>query len=105
MNWYLLITSYVFLLFDFFKVIAVVNGAKIYGIIPTVWANSSFEVLVTTCKTVPAGNSFTTDFAKAAIIGENLGQSEHTDFISISYSSTDYVGHQFGVASKEIEDT
>ena len=63
--------------------------------------NNNFSIL----KKIPAGNSFTTDFAKAAIIGENLGQSEHTDFLSISYSSTDYVGHQFGVASKEIEDT
>ncbi len=64
-------------------------------------SNNNYSIL----KAIPAGNSFTTDFAKAAIIGENLGQSKHTDFISISYSSTDYVGHQFGVASKEIEDT
>ncbi|CAM1374465.1 alkaline phosphatase PafA [Tenacibaculum xiamenense] len=63
--------------------------------------NNNYSIL----KAIPAGNSFTTDFAKAAIIGENLGQSEHTDFLSISYSSTDYVGHQFGVASKETEDT
>lgn len=56
-------------------------------------------------KEIPAGNSLTTDFAKAAIIGENLGKSEHTDFLTISFSSTDYVGHKFGVDSKEIEDT
>lgn len=55
-------------------------------------------------KEIPAGNSLTTDFAKAAIIGENLGKSEHTDFLTISFSSTDYVGHKFGVDSKEIED-
>ncbi|WP_440881799.1 alkaline phosphatase PafA [Tenacibaculum sp. C7A-26P2] len=64
-------------------------------------SNNNYSII----KAIPAGNSFTTDFVKAAIIGENLGQSEHTDFLSISYSSTDYVGHQFGVASKEIEDT
>ncbi|PQJ20706.1 alkaline phosphatase PafA [Tenacibaculum sp. SG-28] len=63
--------------------------------------NNNYSIL----KGVPAGNTLTTDFAKAAIIGENLGKSEHTDFLAISYSSTDYVGHQFGVASKEIEDT
>ena len=56
-------------------------------------------------KAIPAGNSLTTDFIKAAIIGEQLGQSEYTDFLAVSYSPTDYVGHQFGVASKEIEDT
>ena len=63
--------------------------------------NGNFEMI----KTIPAGNSFTTDFVKAAIVGENLGKSEFTDFLAISFSSTDYIGHQFGVASKEIEDT
>jgi predicted AlkP superfamily pyrophosphatase or phosphodiesterase len=56
-------------------------------------------------KAIPAGNSITADFAKAAIIGENLGKSEYTDFLTISFSSTDYVGHQYGPASVEIEDT
>ncbi len=56
-------------------------------------------------KAIPAGNSITADFAKAAIIGENLGKSEYTDFLAISFSSTDYVGHQYGPASVEIEDT
>ncbi|WP_442265524.1 alkaline phosphatase PafA [Tenacibaculum sp. ZS6-P6] len=63
--------------------------------------NNNYSII----KAIPAGNSLTTDFAKAAIIGENLGQNEYTDFLTVSYSSTDYVGHQFGVDSKEIEDT
>ena len=63
--------------------------------------NNNYSII----KAIPAGNSLTTDFAKATIIGENLGQSDFTDFLAVSYSSTDYVGHQFGVASKEIEDT
>lgn len=54
---------------------------------------------------VPFGNSLTTDFALAAIDGEALGQDEITDFLTISYSSTDYVGHNFGVNSKEVHDT
>jgi len=54
---------------------------------------------------VPFGNTFTTDFAEAAIIGESLGRSSATDFLSISYSSTDKIGHKYGVDSKEIEDT
>lgn len=63
--------------------------------------NGNFDII----KSVPAGNTLTTDFAKAAIIGENLGKSNFTDFLAVSYSSTDYVGHKYGPASIEIEDT
>ena len=63
--------------------------------------NNNYSLL----KEIPAGNSFTADFAKAAIINENLGKGKHTDFLAVSFSSTDYVGHRFGAASKEIEDT
>jgi len=62
--------------------------------------NGNFDLL----KVTPYGNSLTTDFAIAAIKGEDLGKDEYTDFLSVSYSSTDYVGHNFGVNSKEIED-
>ena len=62
--------------------------------------NGHFEMI----KEIPAGNSFTTDFVKAAIKGENLGKSNFTDFLAISYSTPDYIGHQFGVASKEVQD-
>lgn len=63
--------------------------------------NGNFNLI----KTVPAGNTFTVDFAKAAIIGENLGKSEFTDFLAVSFSSTDYIGHKYGVAAVETEDT
>lgn len=63
--------------------------------------NGNFSII----RTVPAGNTLTTDFAKAAIVGENLGKSDYTDFLAVSYSSTDYVGHKYGPASIEIEDT
>jgi predicted AlkP superfamily pyrophosphatase or phosphodiesterase len=63
--------------------------------------NNNYDLL----KEVAYGNDFTTDFVKAAIIGENLGKNNYTDFLAISYSSTDYVGHQFGVDSKEVEDS
>lgn len=53
----------------------------------------------------PFGNSITLDFAKAAIISEKLGKTNETDFLSISFSSTDYVGHKFGVDAIETEDT
>ncbi|WP_040278820.1 alkaline phosphatase PafA [Psychroserpens damuponensis] len=63
--------------------------------------NRGFDIL----KATPYGNSLTTDFAIAAIKGEQLGQDDITDVLTLSYSSTDYVGHNFGVSSKEIEDT
>ncbi len=52
----------------------------------------------------PFGNSLTLDFAIEAIKNENLGKSEFTDLLAVSFSSTDYIGHGFGVSSKEIED-
>lgn len=56
-------------------------------------------------KVTAYGNSITTDFALAALEGEQLGQDDITDVLTVSYSSTDYVGHNFGVNSKEIQDT
>lgn len=56
-------------------------------------------------KSTPFGNSITLDLAKAAIIGENLGKSNYTDFLAISFSSTDYVGHKYGPDAIETEDT
>ncbi|MFK7814394.1 MAG: alkaline phosphatase family protein, partial [Maribacter sp.] len=70
--------------------------------LPKLWeANGKYEIL----KVTPFGNSITTDFALAALEGEDLGKDMTTDFLAVSYSSTDYVGHFFGVNSKEIQDT
>ena len=44
----------------------------------------------------PFGNSLVTDFSLKALEFENLGEDDITDFLLIDYSSTDYVGHQFG---------
>ncbi len=56
-------------------------------------------------KYTPFGNTFTLDFAKTAIQKENLGKSNVTDFLAVSLSSTDYIGHLYGPNSMEIEDT
>lgn len=56
-------------------------------------------------KATPFGNTITKDFAKMLIENEKLGQGAYTDMICISFSSTDYVGHQFGPSSVETEDT
>lgn len=63
--------------------------------------NGGFEIL----KSSPFGNSLTADFAIAAIDGEQLGKDKITDVLTVSFSSTDYIGHNFGVNSKEVEDT
>ena len=56
-------------------------------------------------RSTPFGNSMTLDLAKAAVEGEALGKGPVTDFLAVSLSSTDYVGHQFGPNSVEAEDT
>lgn len=61
---------------------------------------NKYEIIYST----PFGNNLTTDFALAAIEGEELGKDEITDFLTISYSSPDYIGHNFGVNSKEVQD-
>jgi len=63
--------------------------------------NGNYDLL----KSTPFGNSIVTDFAIAALKNEALGLDEYTDVLTVSYSSTDYIGHNFGVSSKEIQDT
>lgn len=52
----------------------------------------------------PFGNDYLTDMAKAALAGENMGADEITDFLAISYSSTDVLGHAVGPNAVEIQD-
>lgn len=53
----------------------------------------------------PHGMTYSFDFAKAAIENERLGSGTYTDFLALSISSTDYIGHNFGPNSLEVEDT
>lgn len=64
-------------------------------------ANGNYDLI----KETPYGNALLLEFAKAAIKGEDLGQGDHTDFLAISFSSPDYIGHKYGTDSKEIQDT
>jgi len=52
----------------------------------------------------PFGDELTADFAKTLIKEEKLGQGQQTDFMAISFSVTDYIGHLFGPSSLEAED-
>lgn len=53
----------------------------------------------------PYGNTYTKEFAKATIMGESLGKDNYPDLLTLSFSSTDLVGHQFGTTAIETEDT
>lgn len=56
-------------------------------------------------RATPYGNTITRLMAEACIEGEHLGQKKETDFLAVSFSSTDYIGHQYAPNSIEIEDT
>ncbi|WP_207535849.1 alkaline phosphatase PafA [Desertivirga arenae] len=55
-------------------------------------------------RSTPFANTLTLDFAKAIIKNEEMGKGAETDFLAVSISSTDYLGHQFGPNSVEVED-
>ncbi|MCP4766412.1 MAG: alkaline phosphatase family protein [Gammaproteobacteria bacterium] len=52
----------------------------------------------------PAGDELTLDFASTLLEEEQLGQDDIPDYLAISFSSTDYVGHVFSASSLESED-
>jgi predicted AlkP superfamily pyrophosphatase or phosphodiesterase len=56
-------------------------------------------------RTTPYGNDLLVDIALQAIESEGLGKDSDTDFLAVSFSSTDYVGHTFGPRSMELQDT
>jgi predicted AlkP superfamily pyrophosphatase or phosphodiesterase len=52
----------------------------------------------------PWGNTITLEMAQGALLAENLGRGSSTDFLAISLSTPDYVGHAFGPNSIEEQD-
>jgi Type I phosphodiesterase / nucleotide pyrophosphatase len=76
-----------------------------YGrVFPHMFGKSDSKYFTTLLTLSPVGDELTLSFAKALIDGEKLGQGRTTDYLSISFSSTDYVGHLFGPSSLECED-
>ena len=55
-------------------------------------------------RSTPFGNTLTKDFAIEVIKNEGMGKSGATDFLTVSFSSPDYIGHFFGPNSVEQED-
>lgn len=62
------------------------------------------KLLYTLLTLSPAGDKLTLDFVKTLITNEQLGADEVTDYLAVSFSSTDYVNHIFGPSSLEMED-
>jgi len=71
---------------------------------PHQWGPRDSKYFTTLLTVSPAGDELTLDFAKALLQAEGLGQDAIPDYLSISFSSTDYVGHLFGSSSLEMED-
>jgi len=76
-----------------------------YGVVfPHPFGKADGKFLTTLLTVSPAGDDLTFEFAQELIVKEALGQDEVPDYLSISFSSTDYVGHIFGPSSLESED-
>ena len=71
---------------------------------PHAFGKSDGKYFTTLLTVSPVGDELTVSFAEALIDGEKLGRGANTDYLSISFSSTDYVGHLFGPSSLESED-
>lgn len=76
-----------------------------YGrVFPHPYGPASGKYFTTLLTFSPAGDEILLDFAEALMAGESIGTDNVTDYLSISFSSTDYVGHLFGASSLESED-
>ncbi len=63
--------------------------------------NGGYDLFVGT----PFAQDYITEFVKTAIDAEQLGKDEWSDFLTISYSTPDIIGHNMGPNAVEVEDT
>ena len=76
-----------------------------YGrVFPHPFGKKDGKLFYTLLTLSPVGDDLTLDFAKSLLVNEKLGDDAVTDYLSISFSSTDYMNHIFGPASLEQED-
>jgi predicted AlkP superfamily pyrophosphatase or phosphodiesterase len=73
-------------------------------VFPHPYDQSGVKYYTTLLTLSPAGDELTAEFAKTLIDEEKLGEDDVTDYLAVSFSSTDYVGHIFGPSSLEAED-
>lgn len=71
---------------------------------PHSFKNLKGEELYQEFQNTPFGDQILIDLIKAALQNEKLGLGEETDFLAISFSSTDHIGHEYGTYSYEMMD-
>ncbi|MFZ2323590.1 MAG: alkaline phosphatase PafA [Ignavibacteriaceae bacterium] len=81
----------------------VFNEGKTY--FPHSFSNLDADKRYEKLRATPFGNQILVDFAKTALISEKLGKGNETDFLAISFSSTDIMAHEYGTFSYETMDT
>ncbi|RUR12669.1 alkaline phosphatase family protein [Legionella sp. km772] len=72
---------------------------------PHLIANAPSEQYFKFLSKTPKADQLTADFAEQLLVSEKLGKTENqTDYLGISFSAVDAIGHQFGPNSLEAED-
>lgn len=66
--------------------------------------DSDDESYYSALRATPMGDELTLSFLKALVDAESVGSGDHTDILAVSFSVTDYIGHDFGPNSLEAED-
>ncbi|MHC5076405.1 MAG: alkaline phosphatase family protein [Planctomycetota bacterium] len=76
-----------------------------YGkVFPHPFGQEGHKYYYTLLMASPVVDELAVDFAKTLVKEEGLGQDKIPDYLSVSLSCTDYVGHLFGPASLESEE-
>lgn len=71
---------------------------------PHPYGPASYKYFSTMLTVSPAGDELTENFASTLLKQEKLGTRDVTDYLSVSFSSNDYVIHLYGPESLETED-
>ena len=71
---------------------------------PHAYGDADDKYFTTRLTLGPAGDRLVLAFARELVEKEQVGKDETPDYLSVSFSSTDYVGHLFGASSLEAED-
>jgi predicted AlkP superfamily pyrophosphatase or phosphodiesterase len=79
-------------------------AGKLGRTFPHPLANPDDEAFYSALRSTPMGDQLTLSFLKAMVTAEKVGSKGHTDMLAVSFSATDYIGHDFGPNSLEAED-
>jgi predicted AlkP superfamily pyrophosphatase or phosphodiesterase len=72
---------------------------------PHLFTNLSDTLKLERIKETPFGNDLLADFFFELLKNEKPGQGPYCDFVALSFSSPDYIGHSYGPNSMEVMDT